>query len=67
MDEWVWEVWEDREGWEERRSDTLRTPHTPLSAGCFHTPEEKSLSPLQWTFAISPHFSRGRLRAKQID
>jgi hypothetical protein len=33
-------------------------------AGWFHTPKEKSLSPLQWTFTVSPHFSRGWLNTK---
>jgi hypothetical protein len=50
-------------------SDGLGYPQgAPLqvicAAGWFHTPEEKSLSPLQWTFALSPKFISGRLKTK---
>jgi hypothetical protein len=41
-------------------------PYISSEAGWFHTPKEKSFSPLQWTFASSPHFSRGWLGTKQM-
>jgi hypothetical protein len=39
-----------------------KPPNPQFWAGWFHTPKEKSLSPLKWTFAVSSHYPAGTLR-----
>jgi hypothetical protein len=46
--------------WE--RGVRVRSPFSQTWTGWFHTPEEKSLSPLEWTLAISPDYPSGTLR-----
>jgi hypothetical protein len=52
---------EELEG-NQRGKRSILPPLPNLGAGWFHTTTEKSLSPLEWTLAVSPDYPSGTLR-----